>query len=105
MAKQRVAVIFGGQSGEHEVSVVSARSVMSALDAERWEVVPLAITRAGAWLGVDDTRAGVADGRRAFDSDDQGGLLRSAEALEALASCEVASVSYTHLTLPTKRIV
>jgi D-alanine-D-alanine ligase len=48
--KQRVALVYGGRSAEHSVSVVSARSVMEALDPERFEVVPVAITREGAWL-------------------------------------------------------
>lgn len=89
MAKQRVAVIFGGRSGEHEVSVVSARSVMRALDAARWEVVPLAITRTGAWLSPAETGRGLDGGCPAFAG---GGasVLTSTDALAALASCEVA---------------
>ena len=45
----RVGLVFGGRSGEHDVSVVSARSVSAALDAGRFEVVPLAIDRTGSW--------------------------------------------------------
>ncbi len=45
----RLALIFGGRSAEHNVSVVSARSVASALDSGRYEVVPMAIDREGAW--------------------------------------------------------
>ena len=45
----RVALVFGGRSGEHEVSVVSARSVAAALDRERYEIIPMAIDRAGRW--------------------------------------------------------
>lgn len=48
-ARTRVALVFGGRSGEHEVSVVSARSVAAALDQERYDVVPMAIDRAGRW--------------------------------------------------------
>jgi D-alanine-D-alanine ligase len=48
-ARLRVALVFGGRSGEHEVSVISARSVAAALDRERFEVVPMAIDRAGLW--------------------------------------------------------
>ena len=44
-----LALIFGGRSGEHQVSVVSARSVARALDSARYEVVPMAIDRAGRW--------------------------------------------------------
>ncbi|HKQ99368.1 MAG TPA: D-alanine--D-alanine ligase family protein [Pyrinomonadaceae bacterium] len=50
MKKLRVGVIFGGRSGEHEVSVRSARAVIDAIDARRYEVVPIAITKEGKWL-------------------------------------------------------
>jgi D-alanine-D-alanine ligase len=53
----RVAVVFGGRSGEHAISCVSAGSVLANLDPERFEVVPVGITQAGAWvLGTDDPR-------------------------------------------------
>ncbi|MGH2723956.1 MAG: D-alanine--D-alanine ligase family protein [Actinomycetota bacterium] len=45
----RVALVFGGRSAEHEVSVISAASVMSALDPERFEVVAVGIDREGRW--------------------------------------------------------
>ena len=48
-ARLRVGLVFGGRSGEHEVSVVSARSVAAALDGDRYEVVPLAIDHSGRW--------------------------------------------------------
>jgi D-alanine-D-alanine ligase len=51
MAKKiRIGVIFGGRSGEHEVSVRSARSVIEAIDKSKYEVVPIAITKEGNWL-------------------------------------------------------
>ena len=50
MARTRLAILYGGRSAEHQVSVVSARSVMEALDPDRFEVVPVAITREGAWM-------------------------------------------------------
>lgn len=49
-SKIRVGVIFGGRSGEHEVSLVSARSVMAAMDKEKYEVVPIGITKEGRWI-------------------------------------------------------
>ncbi len=56
--KIKVAVLFGGRSGEHEVSIMSARSVMSALDPEKYEIIPVGITREGAWItGEDPMRA------------------------------------------------
>jgi D-alanine-D-alanine ligase len=50
MAKLRVAVLMGGRSSEHEVSLDSARSVIEGLDPERYEVVPMEIPREGPWL-------------------------------------------------------
>jgi D-alanine-D-alanine ligase len=50
LKKLRVAVLFGGRSGEHDVSLMSARSVLAALDAERYEVVQIGITLDGNWL-------------------------------------------------------
>ncbi len=51
--KLRVALVFGGRSGEHEVSVVSARSVAKALDPAKYEVLPMAIDRAGRWAAPE----------------------------------------------------
>ena len=48
--KLRVGVIFGGQSGEHEVSLVSAQGIMSAMDKEKYEIIPIGITKGGRWL-------------------------------------------------------
>ncbi len=49
-AKLKIGVIFGGRSGEHEVSLVSATSIINALDKEKYDVVPIGITQAGRWL-------------------------------------------------------
>jgi D-alanine-D-alanine ligase len=49
VTRRRVAVLFGGRSAEHEISCLSARSVIDALDPERVEVVPIGITREGRW--------------------------------------------------------
>jgi D-alanine-D-alanine ligase len=48
-AKLNLGVIFGGRSGEHEVSLMSAKSVLSVIDQEKYQVYPIAITREGAW--------------------------------------------------------
>jgi D-alanine-D-alanine ligase len=48
--KKRIGLIFGGRSGEHEVSLASAKAVQAHLDQEKYEVVPIAITQAGSWL-------------------------------------------------------
>ena len=52
--RTRVAVLFGGQSGEHDVSLRSAQTVMGALDPAKYEVVPVGITREGRWLSGGD---------------------------------------------------
>ena len=48
--KIRLAILYGGRSAEHEVSVVSARSMMAAIDRDKYEIVPIAITKQGRWL-------------------------------------------------------
>src|SRR4051812_39972634 len=48
--KTRVAVVFGGRSSEHAISCVSAGSILSALDPDQYDVVPVGITRAGRWV-------------------------------------------------------
>ncbi|MEO6724290.1 MAG: D-alanine--D-alanine ligase [Blastocatellia bacterium] len=52
--KLRVGVIFGGRSGEHEVSLRSAESVINALDRDKYDVVPIAITGQGKWLASSE---------------------------------------------------
>lgn len=48
--KLRIGVLFGGRSGEHEVSLLSAASVLNAIDKSSYEVVPIGITKEGRWL-------------------------------------------------------
>ncbi|GBD23630.1 D-alanine--D-alanine ligase A [bacterium HR29] len=81
-------MIFGGKSGEHEVSVVSARNVMAAFDRERWEPVPFGISRDGRWLTPEETASQLAAGVRTL----QGGhpLPAAAEALAELGRCDLA---------------
>lgn len=50
MKKLRVGVLFGGRSGEHEVSLLSAKEVLAAIDPTKYEVVPIAVSKTGAWL-------------------------------------------------------
>jgi D-alanine-D-alanine ligase len=50
MAKLKVGVLFGGRSGEHEVSLLSAASVIEAMDKKKYEVVPIGITKDGHWV-------------------------------------------------------
>src|SRR6202142_2845782 len=53
MAKIRVGILFGGRSGEHEVSLLSAASVLNAIDKTKYEVVPIGITKDGRWLTAE----------------------------------------------------
>ena len=55
--KLRVGIIFGGRSGEHEVSLLSAASILKAIDPKRYDVVPIGITREGRWVTAHDAHA------------------------------------------------
>ncbi len=50
MKKLRVGILFGGRSGEHEISLLSAASVFKAIDKDKFEVVPIGITKEGRWV-------------------------------------------------------
>ena len=55
MAKKlRVGILFGGRSGEHEVSLLSAASILKAIDRTKYDVVPIGITKEGRWLASGD---------------------------------------------------
>jgi D-alanine-D-alanine ligase len=53
MKKLRVGILFGGRSGEHEVSLLSAASVLNAINKDKYEVVPIGITKDGRWLTAE----------------------------------------------------
>jgi D-alanine-D-alanine ligase len=53
-SKIRVGLLFGGRSGEHQVSLISAQGVMAAIDREKYELVPIGITQEGRWLTSSD---------------------------------------------------
>ncbi|MGD0764935.1 MAG: D-alanine--D-alanine ligase family protein [Dehalococcoidia bacterium] len=92
--KQRLGVIFGGRSGEHEVSVVSAQHVMAAVDRDRFEVVPIGVTRTGAWLTPEETQAQMDVPAAAFKKTltlpQAEGLLARQQALGVLTRIDVA---------------
>src|ERR1700746_3533088 len=67
MKKLRVGVLFGGRSGEHEVSLLSAASVVDAIDKSKYDVVPIGITKEGRWLTAGDAEA-LLHGKAADDS-------------------------------------
>ena len=94
MAKQKVAILFGGRSGEHEVSVVSAQGVLGAVDTGRFEPVPFAITRGGLWLTPEESRdalRSLTPGRYLeIPALSDAELLRRPEVLAALSEVDVA---------------
>jgi D-alanine-D-alanine ligase len=67
MGKMRLGVFFGGRSGEHEVSLLSARSVINALDTDRYQVIEIGITKQGEWLSSPEALS-------AFESGDYSDL-------------------------------
>jgi D-alanine-D-alanine ligase len=92
-SRTRLAVICGGRSPEHPVSVVSARSIIREADATRFEVIPFGITRGGRWLTPDETRTRLArteTGETDNVGDEPGtGLFDTPEVLAALAAVQV----------------
>lgn len=54
-SRLRVAVLFGGQSAEHDVSILSARNVLKAIDSAKYEIVPILIDRTGQWFLIEMT--------------------------------------------------
>ncbi|MDI6857594.1 MAG: D-alanine--D-alanine ligase family protein [Dehalococcoidia bacterium] len=92
--KTRLGVIFGGASGEHEVSVVSAQHVMAAADRERFEVAPIGVTKAGAWLTPSETQAQLDEPsepyRKTLRLGESRGLLARPQALAVLRDIDVA---------------
>lgn len=67
MSKTRVAVVFGGRSGEHEVSIISAKNIMEAMDKDKYEIIPIGITKDGRWLTGEKATEG-------FQNNDYSGL-------------------------------
>src|SRR5512147_2258406 len=61
--KLKIAVLFGGRSGEHEVSLDSARSVLDVLDPQKYEVIQVGITHEGAWLTGKDALGAMVQGK------------------------------------------
>jgi D-alanine-D-alanine ligase len=66
--KMTVAILFGGRSGEHEVSLMSSRSVLSVLDPDRYDIIEIGITHQGGWLAGENAH-------EAFVSGDLGRLI------------------------------
>src|SRR5215813_4946106 len=96
MPSLRVGVVFGGRSGEHEVSLASAASVIAALEELGHAVVPIGIARSGRWVvGGDPLRALAAEARVALPSNDSDGAVKKALAGRAEATDSVSGQSLT----------
>ena len=61
--KLRVGILFGGKSGEHEVSFCSALSVIKAINKEKYEAIPIAITKQGYWLSPEESHMALLTGK------------------------------------------
>ena len=98
MPRLRVGVVFGGRSGEHEVSLASAASVIAALEERGHTVVPIGIARNGRWVvGGDPMRALATEARVALPSNDADGAVKKALAnrAEATESAAVQGLART----------
>jgi D-alanine-D-alanine ligase len=98
--KIRVAVVFGGRSGEHEVSLVSAGGIMKAIDKEKYEVLPVGITKEGRWIASGDPmralQSGMAEGESKpaalLGDPSQRALIRLEEQEQGLQAARLAEV-------------
>jgi D-alanine-D-alanine ligase len=101
MAKRlRVGILFGGRSGEHEVSLLSAASVLRAIDRKKFDVTPIGITKEGHWLAAGDARgllegdeSAVARRLRAGDPEATPGAKLLHEGIPTLMAPEPAAAS------------
>ncbi len=69
-SKKKVAILFGGQSSEHEISCISAGGILSAIDKKRFEPILIGITRSGKWVQVDRRTSFVLTGGKLPEVDD-----------------------------------
>jgi len=92
----RVGIVFGGRSGEHEVSLAGAASVMAAIDRSRFEVVPIGIAKDGRWLvGGDPIRALGREAARLALAEGGGLAQTKRELLERAAAADTSSALAT----------
>jgi D-alanine-D-alanine ligase len=89
----RVGILFGGQSAEHEVSVISAQGVMGAIDEARFHPIPMGVTRQGTWLTTAQTQQALdrlrAERIRTLDEPLGDGILYRTQALTSLRRLDV----------------
>jgi D-alanine-D-alanine ligase len=100
MAKKiKVGVIFGGRSGEHEVSLVSAKGIMNAMDREKYEIVPIGITKEGRWIASGDPMKALEAGTpeesvpaALLGDPSQRGLMRLEESEKAVTTARLSEI-------------
>ncbi|WP_263382624.1 D-alanine--D-alanine ligase family protein [Granulicella arctica] len=85
--KLRVGILFGGRSGEHEVSLLSAASILKAINRQKYEVIPIGITKEGHWLSVSESQSLLTGSPSASEADPDfavsAAVLRGGETFEA----------------------
>jgi len=97
--KIRVGVIFGGRSGEHEVSLASAQGIMRAMDKDKYEIIPIGITKDGRWIASGDPLKALQSGVNAesrpvalLGDPSQRGLMRLEEGEKGLTTERLAEI-------------
>lgn len=81
MEKIKIGVVFGGRSGEHEISVRSAKSVIEQIDKDKYEIIPIAITKEGKWLNPVESLGLLPHETQRLLLDEIGGFPRNSVAL------------------------
>src|SRR5437762_2263896 len=81
MEKIKIGIVFGGRSGEHEVSVRSAKSVIEQIDKDKYEIIPIAITKEGNWLNPVESLGLLPPQTQELLLNDIGGFPRNSVAL------------------------
>jgi D-alanine-D-alanine ligase len=92
----RLIVLFGGQSAEHDVSCVTAAHVLRAVDTERYDVVPVGITREGTWVAAEEAAAALARGAGELPNE----LSATGTALDPVPTVAVPSTGQSVVVLP-----
>jgi D-alanine-D-alanine ligase len=105
--KIKIGLIFGGRSGEHEISLLSAQGVLSAIDQEKYEIVPIGITKEGRWLAAGDPMKALTSGKAAESNPvallaepSQRGLLMRLEDREQERALKAIEVSQIDVAFP-----
>ncbi|HEV7218196.1 MAG TPA: D-alanine--D-alanine ligase family protein [Terriglobales bacterium] len=99
MKKIRVGILFGGRSGEHEISLLSAASVFNAIDKGKYEVVPIGITKEGRWVTAADAERLLAGNVTGEDARSTQSQLRAGDP-EATSSAAILAVGEAVIVPP-----